>query len=95
MPRLIRTRQAKEDVLSIWSYIAQHDTTAADKLVQKINDLLKKLAAHPGMGTLQEQYREGLRCFPIGKYVIFYEQVENGIQVIRILHGARRLEDLL
>ena len=53
------------------------------------------LVAHPGMGTLQEQYREGLRYFPIGKYVISYESIENGIQVIRILHGARRLEDLL
>ncbi|MFH1301455.1 MAG: type II toxin-antitoxin system RelE/ParE family toxin [Planctomycetota bacterium] len=95
MPRILRTRQANEDVLNIWSYIAEHDTTAADQLIRRINDLLQQLAAHPGLGAKQEQLRKGLRCFPIGNYLIFYEPIENGIQVLRILHGARQWEDLL
>ncbi|MCA9021557.1 MAG: type II toxin-antitoxin system RelE/ParE family toxin, partial [Planctomycetaceae bacterium] len=68
---------------------------AADRLILRINDLLQQLAAHPGIGANQDQYRKGLRCFPIGNYLIFYEPVENGIQVLRILHGARQWEDLL
>lgn len=95
MPRILRTRQANEDVLSIWEYIATHNTSAADQLVFRINEVLKQLAAHPGIGEKQEQYRKDLRCFPIGNYLIFYEPIENGIQVLRILHGARQWEDLL
>lgn len=95
MPRILRTRQANEDVLNIWAYIAEQDQGAADKLVLQINSLLQKLSAHPGLGAKQEQYRKGLRCFPIGSYLIFYEPVEDGIQVIRVLHGARHWEDLL
>ncbi|QDT93063.1 hypothetical protein Pan161_47370 [Gimesia algae] len=30
MPRILRTRQANEDVLSIWDYIATHDKAAVD-----------------------------------------------------------------
>ncbi|WP_145231069.1 type II toxin-antitoxin system RelE/ParE family toxin [Gimesia algae] len=64
-------------------------------MILRINDLLQQLATHPGMGAKQDQYRKDLRCFPIGNYLIFYEPVENGIQVLRILHGARQWEDLL
>lgn len=95
MGRIVRTRQAREDVLSIWSYIAeeQHALKAADGLIEKFDKTLQALARNPLMGTRQDRYREGLRCFPVGKYIIFYEPVNDGIRVIRVLHGARRLED--
>ena len=47
------------------------------------------------MGVKQEQYRPGLRCFPVGKYIIFYCVTEDVLEIYRVLHGARRLEDLL
>ena len=31
----------------------------------------------------------------VGKYVIYYRPIDDGIQVIRILHGARQPKDLL
>ncbi len=30
-----------------------------------------------------------LRSFPIGSYLIFYRPMEDGIQLIRVAHGAR------
>ncbi|QDT44528.1 Toxin ParE3 [Gimesia alba] len=95
MPRIIRTRQANEDALSIWAYIAEHDPNAADQLILRINEMLQKLVVHPGLGSKHDKFRKGLRCFPIGNYLIFYEPIENGIQILRILHGARQWEDLL
>lgn len=31
----------------------------------------------------------GLRLFPLGNYLIFYLPEPEGIQVIRVIHGAR------
>jgi toxin ParE1/3/4 len=34
----------------------------------------------------------GLRSFPVGRYVIFYLTVPGGIQIVRVLLGARDVE---
>ena len=46
------------------------------------------------MGEAVDHIRPGLRRFTHGKYLIFYEPHENGIGLVRVLHGARKIEDL-
>ena len=89
------TRRAEQDVLDIWLYIAADNITAADKLVDRFTEIYERLADNPGIGSSQEQYRPGLRCFPVGNYIVFYRTIDGGIEVYRVLHGARQLEDLL
>jgi toxin ParE1/3/4 len=36
-----------------------------------------------------------LRSFPVGNYVIFYREVSEGIEIIRVLHGARDIEGII
>jgi toxin ParE1/3/4 len=52
------------------------------------------LASNPYLGEAVDDLRPGLRRFSHGNYVIFYEPRETGIGLIRVLHGARRIEDL-
>ena len=61
MARIIRTSQAREDVLEIWAYIAQDNPTAADKLLRKLDETISLLADTPDIGIAQFQYRPGLR----------------------------------
>ena len=89
------TKQAEVDVQDIWLYIAADNVNAADRLVDRFTETFEQLATTPRIGQAQEQYRSGLRCFPVGRYVIFYSIVDDEIEVYRVLHGARRLEDLL
>jgi toxin ParE1/3/4 len=35
-----------------------------------------------------------LRSFPVGSHIIFYCSLSDGIEVIRILHGARDFQDI-
>jgi toxin ParE1/3/4 len=53
------------------------------------------LAKQPFMGQTAAQDRQGLRQFTIGKYVLFYEPIDDGIRLVRVLHGARKLDELL
>lgn len=95
MARLIRTRQAREDVLSIWKYVAADNLAAADRLMQRLDETVHLLAKQPNLGSPQDKYRVGLRCLPVGSYLIFYDQIPDAIRILRILHGARRWEDLI
>jgi toxin ParE1/3/4 len=80
---------ARTDLDDIWFYIAQNNVNAADKLVHAIVSRFSKLVATPQLGRRREELSPRLRSFPVGRYVIFYRLLENGIEVARVLHGAR------
>ncbi len=43
------------------------------------------------MGTSREEYGPGVRSFHVGQYLIFYRPIADGIELLRVLHGARRI----
>ena len=44
------------------------------------------------MGRARDELAADLRSFPFGRYVIFYEPIEDGIDVVRVLHSARDID---
>ncbi len=94
MPRIYRSPLADEDCRRIWRYIAADNPDAADRLLLAIASKLDLYAQYPQMGQLRDRLAAGLRSFPLGAYLVFYRPVADGIEVVRVLHGARRLEDL-
>jgi toxin ParE1/3/4 len=44
------------------------------------------------MGRLWDELVPPLRSFPIGRYLIFYRPVNNGIQIMRVVSGYRDLD---
>jgi len=95
MARIVRTPLVAEDLLTIWSNIAQDDPAAADRMLLRFDEVIHTLADNPLLGESQDQLRSGLRRFVVGAYPIFYLPMDDGVTVISILHGARRYEDLL
>jgi toxin ParE1/3/4 len=47
------------------------------------------------MGRERNDIAPGLRSFPVGKYLIFYRLIDEGLEIVRVLHGARNIENLL
>jgi toxin ParE1/3/4 len=90
-----RFRQAEEDLLAIAEYIAENNPTAAARWLEQIEKKLLLLAAQPDMGECVDSIRPGLRRSTHGNYLIFYEPRESGICLVRVLHGARKIEDLI
>jgi toxin ParE1/3/4 len=95
MGHILLTRQAEEDLLAIWSYVADDNPPAADGLLDDIDAACATLAGSPHSGRLREELAPNIRSLPVGNYVIFYRPEEDGIIVIRVLHGARDLPGLL
>lgn len=80
---------ARSDLDDIWSYIALDNTEAADRFLVAILSRFPKLAAMAQMGRSREELSANLRSFSVGQYVIFYRPIENGVEITRVLHGAR------
>jgi toxin ParE1/3/4 len=80
---------ARSDLDEIWFYIAQNNVEAADIFIRLIVSRFPKLAAMPQLGRQREELSARLRSFPVGRYVIFYRPMEKGIEIARVLHGAR------
>lgn len=86
-----RTARAEEDLIEIWTYIALDSVVAADKILDEIEARCVMLANNPLMGRLRPDIAPELRSFVSGAYLILYLFREEGIQVVRFVHGARDL----
>lgn len=90
--RIVITRVAKADLAEIWEYIGVSNAAAADKLLDTINDKIHSIANSPLMGRERSELAPMLRSFPIAQYVLFYRPITEGIEIVRVLHGARDLD---
>jgi toxin ParE1/3/4 len=88
------TPQASQDLDDISDYVAQTNPAAARRLIDAIERQCERLAKFPGMGRQRDDLGSGLYSFPVRKYIIVYRQVDDGIEVIRVVHGARDLPSL-
>jgi toxin ParE1/3/4 len=89
MARIIRAPAAETDAVEIWAYIAADNPSAADRLLDRFDRIFQKLATQPLLGRAVEQIAPNLRFIPIGSYLVFYRVTEDGVEIARILHGAR------
>lgn len=92
MARVTRRPLAEADIFEIWDYIADDSMDAADRWVDQLDEKFQLIATQPMMGRAREELETGLRSFPFGRYVIFYMPMGSGIDVVRVLHGARDID---
>jgi toxin ParE1/3/4 len=102
MPRQIRrTRQLRQDLIDIYHYIHERNPQAAEKVLSAIERNIKSLLVTPLVGTLwnsQDPRLEGMRVTvvtPYRNYLIFFRPSNTGIDVYRVIHGARELERIV
>ncbi|MFP5461691.1 MAG: type II toxin-antitoxin system RelE/ParE family toxin [Gammaproteobacteria bacterium] len=94
MRRVTRRPQAMADILEIWDYIADDDPGAADRWIDRLDAAFNLLATQPLMGRTRPELATGVRSFPFGRYVIFYAPADDGIDVVRVLHGSRDIDSI-
>lgn len=88
------TRDASNDLGEIARYLATENPTAAQGLLDRIEERCRSLAEMPETGRLRGELAPNLRSVAVGNYVIFYRPDDEGIQIIRVLHGSRDIPSL-
>ncbi|MGC1484467.1 MAG: type II toxin-antitoxin system RelE/ParE family toxin [Candidatus Acidiferrum sp.] len=94
MTQLRISPRAGEDLLEIWSYIADDSEANADAFIDKIYETMELLARQPGLGRHRDELAPGIQSFPVGRYIIFYRVLINAIEIVRVLHGTRDIENI-
>lgn len=94
MPDIIRSPQAQRDAIDIWTFIARDNPAAATRLLRLFDEKLELIVRMPLMGQSREDLAASLRSFAVGSYLLFYKPISAGIELVRVLHGARNLRSL-
>jgi toxin ParE1/3/4 len=92
---ILKRPRALDDLAEIWAYIATDSIDNADNFVALIDSKLRALARQPRIGRSRPEVGKGFHSFAVGRYVIFYLPLSNGIEIIRVLHGARDIDSVL
>jgi plasmid stabilization system protein ParE len=62
-------------LIDIWTYIARHNPSAADRLLDLLDEKSRFLAHNPRLGAARDR------------------DLGDGVEVVRYIHGMRRLQD--
>lgn len=89
------SEEAERDLKSIWRYIANRDsTTRADKLLDRLEAKIKKIATSP-IGTKRDDLKAGLLTSLLKPYLIFYTMEDpQHVTIRRVIHGKRDIESI-
>lgn len=94
MGRITRTPRANADLDAIWLHVALENPAAADRLIDRIVSRCRDLAEHPRLGQAWPGIAPDARMLIVGDYLVLYRILASDIEVVRVAHGARRLEGL-
>ena len=92
MSRVTRRPHAEADILEIWGYIAEDSVVAADRWVDKLDEKFALWATQPMMGRARDELSPGIRSLAFGRYVVFFQPLPDGMDVVRVLHGSRDID---
>ncbi|MGA2592684.1 MAG: type II toxin-antitoxin system RelE/ParE family toxin [Bryobacteraceae bacterium] len=79
------------DLQSLHAYIAEDSQDAAATTVERINAALEAVQRFPEMG--RKGRVAGTRELVVSPFVIAYRVKKDAIEVVAIIHGARRWPD--
>ena len=92
---LVVRPEADSDIAAQWHYLAERDLDAADRYLRAVAKTYDAIRRQPGIGH-SESFRKqkGIRSWRVEgfpRYLIFYREVQDKIDVLRVLHGMRNL----
>jgi len=81
---------AEADLIGAWLQVADdRGIDAADAYVSKIRDLCELIASQPEMGVARYDIAQEVRAFPVDNYVIYYEDSDSSLLILRVWHSSQ------
>jgi toxin ParE1/3/4 len=100
--RVQKLLEAKRDLVEAADYYAEQSGLAlANRFLKAAEKSFEFLAGTPFIGGVWETSHpqlQNLRHWAVRgfeNYVIFYRPIPDGVEIVRVLHGARDLQNIL
>jgi toxin ParE1/3/4 len=94
MADYIITPNAEKDIDEILLYISADNINAALAFNDRLISRFELLADNAKIGRERLELKEDLRSFPEGNYLVFYREWSGVVAIVRVLHGARDLDEI-
>ena len=95
MQRILRTEQAKADLLHIFLNKAAYSVDFAERLLQELDERISYLQTLPKIGKKRDDLAKGLRAFIVGDYIIFYSHRPDVLIVERVLPQQMDINEII
>lgn len=98
--RIIYYPTATEDIISILDYISIDAPSAANNLIDKINESISSLSSFPFKGTVPRDFylkSKGYRMLIISSYIVFYLVNESSevVEIMRVVSSRQSYRSFL
>ena len=96
--RILKRPQAEQDLIEIYAYLLARNEPFARAFLKEARRAFELILSVPGIGRRWESTGEAdreLRITTVSRrfhdYLIFYRPVADGVDIVRVIHGARDL----
>ncbi len=97
MREIYKRPQVIRDLIEIATYIDLENLDASDRFLRAAEETFKQLAQMPRTGKicqftnpqLLDMRQQAIKNFT--NYLVFYRPTASGIEIVRVIHGARDL----
>jgi len=89
---------AVDDLTSIFDWIANDSPANAAAFVDKLDQRIGNLQTHPFLGRIPRDDKlknAGYRVLVIESYLAFYIVRGRTVEIHRVVHGSRNLDDII
>ena len=94
MAKYLLTNKAVDDLTKIWNYTFEiWSEEQADKYYKQLISSCEFIADNVDKGRNYDGIRDSLLGFKSGKHIIFYRQLNDNIEILRILHERMDLRE--
>ena len=98
---VITSPKARKDIKAFFHHIAKDDSTVAYRLLDRIENTHELISTSPKMGQIFKTTNPellGMRWFPVKdfpKHLVFYIESSAEIIIVRVLHKAQDISNIL
>lgn len=94
VPRIAWTPESRTDLREIRGYIRKESPRNADRFLSQLIASTNRLVRHPLLGEVVHVLnRTDIREILCGNYRIFYRAKRDRIDILRVIHAARLLDE--
>jgi len=89
---------AVDDLISIFDWIANDSPSNAAAFIDEVDQRIGNLETHPSLGRIPRDDKlqsSGYRVLVIESYLVFYIVRGKTIEIHRVVHGSRNLDDII
>ena len=94
MSRFLISKDASHDLNEIIDYFTANSLNAGDRFIAAFNQKCEHLTQFPNIGKRYPDLHPTMRGIVFDRYILFYEPIDDGIVIARIVSGKRDLSNL-